>query len=165
MDVTVYYVEMFANPRKVVPPPREGLEFVALPHPTVRYYRYLYDAVGRDYNWRRRKAWSDEQLAAEIQDPKVEIVVLMVEGVPAGFGQLDYRQPGEVELVQFGIMEEYFGQGLGKYFVNETINHVWKHDVKRFWLHTCTRDHKYALENYLKAGFTLYKEEVEHQSA
>jgi hypothetical protein len=29
---------------------------------------------------------------------------------------------------------------------------------RRFWLHTCTKDHAAALPNYLKAGFTIYKE-------
>jgi hypothetical protein len=34
---------------------------------------------------------------------------------------------------------------------------------RRFWLHTCTKDHPAALPNYLKAGFAVYKEEVKDQ--
>jgi hypothetical protein len=48
----------------VVPPPREGLAVVHAKQPTVAYYRFLYDAVGRDYDWTSRKMLSDAELAA-----------------------------------------------------------------------------------------------------
>ena len=35
--------------------------------------------------------------------------------------------------------------------------------TRRFWLHTCTKDHPAALPNYLRAGFVIYKEEVKEQ--
>ena len=63
------------------------------------------------------------------------------------------RIEGEIELVQFGLVPEFIGQGLGKYFLNWTIDKAWSYDPRRFWLHTCTLDHKAALPNYLKAGF------------
>ena len=37
---------------------------------------------------------------------------------------------------------------------------AWSYGSRRFWLHTCTKDHPAALPNYLKAGFTVYKEEI-----
>jgi hypothetical protein len=37
----------------------------------------------------------------------------MVEGVPAGIAELDRRIECEIELVQFGLMPEFIGQGLG----------------------------------------------------
>jgi hypothetical protein len=102
MMVTTTYLEMFARPERVVPPPGEGLAVVHARRPTVAYYRFLYDAVGRDYDWTSRKKLSDAELAALLHDPRVEVHVLMAEGVPAGFAELDRRTAGEIELVQFG---------------------------------------------------------------
>ena len=53
--------------------------------------------------------------------------VLYVDGVPAGFAELDRRIEGEIELVQFGMVPEFIGQGLGKYFLNWTIDKAWSY--------------------------------------
>lgn len=160
IDVTVYYLEMLSHVCNAVPAPRDGLSVVHARRPTVAYYRFLYDAVGADYDWHSRKKLSDAELAAILADPRDEIHVLFVEGVPAGFAELDRRVAGQIELVQFGLMREFIGQGLGKYFLQRTIDLAWSYAPQRFWLHTCTLDHPAALPNYLKAGFKLYKEEV-----
>jgi len=49
----------------------------------------------------------------------------MTEGVPAGFAELDRRIEGEIELVQFGLMPAFIGQGLGRYFLQWTIDKAW----------------------------------------
>src|SRR5689334_5128338 len=160
MQVTVYYLEMVSRSQRLVPPPRDGLTVVHARAPTVRYYRFLYDAVGGPWQWLSRKKLSDGELDRLLQDPRDEVHVLHVEGVPAGFAELDRRVEGEVELVQFGLMPEYIGQGLGKYFLQWVIDRAWGYHPTRLWLHTCTLDHPAALPNYLKAGFAVYKAEV-----
>jgi GNAT superfamily N-acetyltransferase len=160
MTVKTTYLQMFARPERVVPPPREGLTVVHAEKPTVSYYRFLYDAVGRDYDWTSRKKLSDAELADLLNDPRLEVHVLMADSGPAGFAELDRRVEGEIELVQFGLMPEYIGQGLGRYFLQWTIDKAWSYGPRRFWLHTDTKDHPAALPNYLKAGFSIYKEEV-----
>jgi GNAT superfamily N-acetyltransferase len=126
----------------------------------VAYYRFLYNSVGKAYHWHSRGKLSDPDLAAVVQHPLNEVHVLHVDGTPAGFAELDRRNGDEIELVQFGLMPPYLGQGLGRYFLQWTIDRAWSYGPKRFWLHTCTLDHPVALPNYLKAGFTLYKEET-----
>ena len=163
MKIKLTYLEMFARPDRVVPPPRDGLAVVHAKKPTVAYYRFLYDAVGRDYDWPRCQKLSDAELAALLNDPRLEVHVLMAEGVPANFAELDRRTEGEIELVQFGLMPQFIGQGLGRYFLRWAIDKAWSYGPRRFWLHTCTKDHPAALPNYLKAGFTVYKEEVKEQ--
>lgn len=160
VDVTVYYLEMHAPNGRSVVIPRKGLSIVQARHPTVAYYRFLYNAVGKDYHWFSRGKLADAELAAVIQDPREEIHVLHVDGTPAGFAELDRRKEGEVELVQFGLMPEFIGQKLGKYFLQWTIDKVWSYQPTRFWLHTCTLDHPSALPNYLQAGFKVYREET-----
>ena len=161
--VKITYLEMFARTEQVVPPPRDGLAVVHARKPTVAYYRFLYDGVGRDYDWPSLKKLSDAELAALLNDPRLEVHVLMAEGVPAGFAELDRRIDGEIELVQFGLMPEFIGQGLGRYFLQWAIDRAWSYQPRRFWLHTCTKDHPAALPDYLKAGFAVYKEEVKDQ--
>jgi acetyltransferase (GNAT) family protein len=80
------------------------------------YYRFLYDAVGREYDWTSRKKLSDPELAALLDDSRLEVYILMADGVPAGFAELDRRTEGEIELVQFGLTPEFIGQGLGRFF-------------------------------------------------
>ena len=60
---------------------------------------------------------SDEALATIIGDPRDELHVLHVDGTPSRFAELDRRQPHEIELVQFGLMPDFIGQGLGKWFL------------------------------------------------
>jgi len=160
MKIKTTYLQMFALPQRLVPPPRDGITVIHAKKPTIAYYRFLYDAVGRDYEWTSRKKLSDAALAAVIHDPRDEVHVLFVDGVPAGFAELDRREESEIELVQFGLMPEFIGQGLGRYFLQWAIDQAWRYSPKRFWLHTCTKDHPAALPNYLKAGFSIYKEEV-----
>ena len=160
MEIRVFYLQMFAHNGRPVPPPREGLSIIHARQPTNRYYRFLYDAVGGPHQWLSRKKLSDDELLRIIHDPRDEVHVLHVDGVPAGFAELDRRLDGEVELVQFGLMPEFIGQGLGKYFLQWAIDRAWSYHPRRFWLRTCTLDHPHALPNYRKAGFELYHEET-----
>lgn len=159
-EVTVFYLEMRSPSQRVVPAPHEGLSVEHIVSPTVSYYREIYNAVGRDYHWFSRGKLSDKALAALITDPRDELHVLHVDGKPAGFAELDRRQPGEIELVQFGLMPAYIGQGLGKWFLQWTVDKAWSYEPQRFWLHTCTLDHPAAVPNYLQAGFTEYRRET-----
>jgi GNAT superfamily N-acetyltransferase len=160
VEVTVYYLEMLAPSHNSVPAPREGLTVAHVPSPTVPYYRALYTAVGQDYHWLSRRKMPDEALAAILSDPLNELHVLHVDGTPAGFAELDRRRPHDIELVQFGLLPGFIGQGLGKWFLRWTIDRAWSYAPNRFWLHTCSLDHPAAVPNYTKAGFVLFKQEV-----
>jgi GNAT superfamily N-acetyltransferase len=160
LDVTVYYLEMLAHARRAAPPPCAGLSVLHARKPSVAYYRFLYNGVGKDYHWYSRGRLADADLAAVIQHPLNEVHVLHADGVPAGFAEIDRRKADDIELVQFGLMPEFIGQGLGKFFLQWTIDTAWSYGPKRFWLHTCTLDHPRALPNYQKAGFVLYKTEI-----
>jgi hypothetical protein len=158
--VTVYYLEMLAPSHRSVVAPRDGLTVIHRQSPTVPYYRSLYNAVGKEFHWLSRRKMTDEALAAILADPRNELHVLHVDGTPAGFAELDRRQTDEIELVQFGLISDFIGKGLGKWFLQWTIDKAWSYEPRRFWLHTCTLDHPAALPNYIKAGFVLFKQEA-----
>jgi len=159
VDVTVYYLEMLAPSRQTVRSPRNGLTVLHARTPSVPYYRSLYNAVGQAYHWLSRRKLSDAELAETLSDPAIEVHVLHVDGSPAGFAELDRRQGEEIELIQFGLMAAFIGQGLGKWFLQWTIDKAWSYKPQRLWLHTCSLDHVAALPTYEKAGFVRYKTE------
>ena len=156
MAVTTTYLQMFAPNGRSVAPPRDDLLILHAQRPTPAYFWFLYDAVGRDWNWTSRRKLSDAELLTTIHDPLVEIHVLFASGVPAGFVELDCRAPHEIEIRQFGLVAEFIGQGLGRFFLQWVIDYAWSHGPERLWLHTCTNDHPGALPNYIKAGFQVY---------
>jgi GNAT superfamily N-acetyltransferase len=164
LPVRTLYLEMHRPPERSVLPPVEGAEIVRVEQPAIPFYRFLYDSVGGDWNWVDRKLMSDDQLSAIIHDDQVEIYVLYVQATPAGFCELDRRVADEVELAYFGLMPEFIGRGLGKYFLCWIVRQAWAHAPRRVWLHTCELDHEAALPIYRQAGFVVYDERVVNQT-
>ena len=66
----------------------------------------------------------------------------------------------EVEIAYFGILEEYQNKKLGSYLLSDAIKKSFQENVDRVWLHTCSLDHKNALNNYLARGMKIFKSEV-----
>ena len=154
----VTYLEMRAPPdRPPAAPPADPVEVRQAVAPTVSFYRYLYDAIGRDWTWLERKRLSDLALAEIIRDPRVEVHVLWVDGVPAGYVELDGRAPPDLEIAYFGLVPEFVGRGLGRYLLDWAVDRAWRRGPRRLWVHTCDLDHPRALPVYEKAGFRVYQ--------
>jgi GNAT superfamily N-acetyltransferase len=166
IETTVTYLEMFAQPvRPTVPAPLGQHAILRAEQPTVSFYRYLYNTVGEPWNWTDRRVLADKTLCKIIHDPLVEVFVLYIAGVPAGFVEIDRRVEGEVEMGFVGLIPEFTGRGLGAYLLDWAIHAVWSSDPNRVWLHTCDLDHPRALPLYQRAGFAAYKREVEKVAA
>lgn len=155
------YLQMLAPPLQPPRPLPAGSLVLPTRHITISFYRYLYNTIGQAYLWGDRRKKSDEQLAEIIHHPLVEIFVLYVEGVPAGYVELDRRQPPEIELGYFGLIPEFVGRGYGLAFLQWAVDKAWSYQPSRFWVHTDKHDHPNALASYQKAGFVLYKQEEE----
>ena len=129
-------------------------------HPCpIPFFRYLYAEVGRDYRWRDRLTWTDEQCAAHLANPAVSIWVLYADGAPAGYFELNKQSDDSVEIAHFGLMCEFIGRALGKQMLSAAADRAWSLGASRVWLHTCTLDNPSALPNYLARGFEKYREE------
>lgn len=149
----VTYLELDHRPSRAVPPPALPVSIVRARQPPVHFYRYLYETVGGGYVWVERRKLDDEALAAIIQDDGVELYVIHVDGVPAGYGELDFRTPGVADLAYFGLIPEFVGRGIGRYFLDQLISIAWSRAIERMTVNTCTLDHPSALPLYQKAGF------------
>lgn len=162
LEVTTIYLQMLWPPhagQDAPPPPRDDLHILHAERPPVRFYRFLYHNVGAPWLWYERRLLGDEQLAAIVHDPKVEVHVLYAGGVPAGYAELDRRAPGQVEIAYFGLMPDFIGQRLGGHFLRWTVKQAWVPGPDRVWVHTCSLDHPRALETYVAAGFHEYNRE------
>lgn len=164
-NVTVVYLEMTKAPPAEAPNPPPlvpKLALMKLDHPTVSFYRYLYDAVGRAWHWVDRHRMSDIALAQVINDPKVEIWVPYVGGVPAGYIELDRREETSSEakpinIAYFGLVPEFFSRGLGPWLLRSGIRQAFSYGTRRLTVNTCNLDHPAALPLYQKLGFRPYQ--------
>lgn len=153
--VTITYLQMDERPTHA------SLAKPAVPHaiiraenPTVAFYRFLYDSVGRDWAWTDRKVMSDDELKEIISSPSTEIYVLYIKGVPAGYAELNSADlPDAVDLAYFGIMPEFIGMRLGPYLLDWAIEEAWRKEPRRVTVNTCTLDHQKALPLYQRFGF------------
>jgi len=161
---TVTFLEMTERP--TMPPPpvptRSKVALLRAVKPTVAFYRFLYERVGMSWLWWERQKLDDESLAQIVQDEAVEVYVLYVEGVPAGFAELDCRDTPDVALAYFGLMPEFIGQGLGPYLLYSAIDIAWsQHQPARLTVNTNTLDHPRALPLYQRFGFQPVRRQEE----
>ena len=129
--------------------------------PDLAWYRDLHRRVGEEWLWLSRQQLGDAALAAIIRAPLVEIYALVHEGHDEGLLELDFRKPGECEVVYFGVTAKLVGQGAGRWLINQALDRAWSHPINRVWLHTCTFDHPAALAFYQRAGFRPFRRQVE----
>lgn len=157
----VTYLELRARPAPLREPDA-ALSVRRVERPDLGWYRALFRRIGEDWLWLSRLGMNDEELAAVIHDPGVEIYALDLGGAEAGLLELDFREaPGTVELAFFGVVPEFTGTGAGRFMMNRANEIVWSRPVERLMVHTCTLDHPAALGFYLKAGFTAYARAIE----
>lgn len=158
---TITYLEMHERPSLPSAPPPSNLSVALMRclHPTVAFYRFLYNTVGAPWLWWERRQLDDAQLAEIVQDEAVDVYVLYVDGQPAGYAELDRRQAPEIELAYFGLMPDFIGQRLGPYLLASAIDIAWSHQPTRLWVNTNTLDHPKALRLYQRMGFVPYAQE------
>ena len=66
----------------------------------------------------------------------------------------------EIEIAYFGLLEEFQNKKLGSYLLSEAIKISFSRNVNRVWLHTCSLDHRNALNNYISRGMQIFKTET-----
>lgn len=119
----------------------------------VHFYRYLYREVGKKHHWSIRRNLSDEKLKNIIQSPQTDIYILYINGCPAGFAEVNLIKMPIAEILYFGLIENYQGRGLSRFFLNEVLLTTWDKSPKKIIIQTNTLDSPRALQLYQKFGF------------
>ncbi|HEX3432218.1 MAG TPA: GNAT family N-acetyltransferase [Rhizomicrobium sp.] len=160
LPTVVTFLEMKTRPSAIPPPqPKGKIALLRALNPPVHFYRYLYDAIGRDYHWVDRKRLSDAQLKAVLAEDRNEIYVLYAEGCPAGMAELDFRDATSANISYFGLIPEYVGRRLSYFFLYHTAMNAWAKPISKLMVNTCTLDHPRALPLYQRLGFAPYSRE------
>ena len=154
------HLEMTARPAPR-PDPAGAWSLRRVDVPALDWFRDLYGRVGQQWLWISRTRMSDAELAAIVQSPPVEIYALAHEGRDEGLLELDFRVPGQCEIVSFGLTEKLVGSGAGRWLMNRALELAWSQPVTRVWPHTCTFDHPSALAFYRRSGFRPFRRQVE----
>lgn len=154
-------LEMFARPAPRAEPAIEGYTLQRHVAPDPEWYRSLFRRVGEAYLWFSALVLPDEELRRLLHDAAMEVYSVRRDGEDAGLLQLDFRTPGECELLYFGLSGELVGKGVGRWLMNRALEIAWSHPIRRMWVHTCTLDHPGAVAFYIRSGFRPFKRQIE----
>ena len=123
--------------------------------------KFFYKNIGKKHKWIDRLIWSEEQWIKYVSSKNVKTFVLKNSKDLVGFFELIIHfEKKEVEIAYFGILEEYQNKKLGSFLLSDAIKKSFHENVERVWLHTCSLDHKNALNNYLSRGMKIFKSEI-----
>lgn len=123
--------------------------------------KFFYKNIGKKHKWIDRLVWTETQWIDYVSSKNVETYVFKFNADLAGFFELiSHNEKKEVEIAYFGLLEEFQNKKLGSYLLSEAIQKSFKPNVNRVWVHTCSLDHKNALNNYIARGMKIFKTET-----
>ena len=159
-----YFLEIkdFSNPIELNIP--KNYKIILDEKKDFQYNKFFYKQIGADHYWRDRLGWSEQQWFRYVQNDNLETHILKKgkgenENLVGFYEQEYHPESNEIELINMGILKEFRGLKLGSTIVNHAIASASRKNPDRMWVHTCSLDHKHALQNYKSKGFEIFKEE------
>lgn len=155
---TIFHLEMCDRSafRPSARPVGFGVKLIDPPNPSKN--RELYSAVGGDWSWTDKLAWTEDDWRKYVCRDTLRTYSGCVGEMEIGYFELESQDGGNVEIAYFGLLPAYIGHGLGGALLSAAIELAWDFPgTQRVWVHTCTLDHEHALANYLKRGFSNFK--------
>jgi ribosomal protein S18 acetylase RimI-like enzyme len=141
--------------------PQEEYSLNLLEPQNFQLNKFFYKNIGKKHKWIDRLVWTENQWIDYVSSEKVKTYVLKYKDDLAGFFELIFHsEKNEVEIAYFGILEEFQNKKLGSYLLSQAIQKSFKRDINRVWVHTCSLDHKNALNNYIARGMKIFKTET-----
>ncbi|MDA7637932.1 GNAT family N-acetyltransferase [Candidatus Pelagibacter sp.] len=123
--------------------------------------KFFYKNIGKKHKWIDRLVWTETQWIDYVSNEKVETYIFKYKDDLIGFFELiSHSEKKEVEIAYFGLLEEFQNKKLGSYLISEAIQISFKKNIDRVWVHTCSLDHKNALNNYIARGMKIFKTET-----
>ena len=153
-EVITTYLEMRDPQVPQVTPPYRGGMLLRVTAPSAAFYRFL---LQQGFPESAARAEGDGEVMERIGDDAYDLYVLYAGGVPAALFELDRRDPGQVELVRFGVLEGFEGRGLGKYVLAAAVEAAWQHGPARVWARASNREDPRRIMTLQWAGFVPYE--------
>ena len=123
--------------------------------------KFFYKNIGKNHKWVDRLIWTEAQWIDYVSNKKVKTYILKYKNDLAGFFELIFHlEKKEVEIAYFGLLEEFQQKKLGSYLLHQAIIKSFTKNINRVWVHTCSLDHKNALNNYIARGMKIFKTEI-----
>ena len=123
--------------------------------------KFFYKTIGINHKWVDRLSWTEEKWINYVSSKNTKTYVLKYKVDLVGFFELIFHpEKNEIEIAYFGILKEFQNKKLGSYMLSEAIKKSFSNNVKRVWVHTCSLDHKNALNNYISRGMKIFKTET-----
>ena len=159
--ITRFYLNIFSKKELHKSNCKEtNLEVFLESKPTIDLCKFFYKEVGRDFFWRDRLKWSDQDWLDYISNDFFKLYILKQNNKLAGYYELLYDPKiPTMEIPYFGIFKEFYGKGIGGHLLTDAIITSFNHKINKVWVHTCTLDHPNALKNYLARGMKIFKTE------
>ena len=162
IEVKRYYLEIHStkeiNKIKQLP---SGLKILKLDPPDFKLNKFFYKNIGKKHRWIDRLVWTDNQWINFVEDKKVDTFMLKKANDIAGYFELIYHNDcNEIEIAYLGLLEEYLNKKMGSFLLHSALKKSFLKNPMRVWVHTCSLDHKNALNNYLSRGMKVFKEET-----
>ena len=123
--------------------------------------KFFYKNIGKKHKWIDRLAWQESKWTEYVSNKNVKTYIFKKEDDLVGFFELiEHTEKKEIEIAYFGLLEEYHNKKLGSYLLSMAIKKSFENKINRVWLHTCSLDHKNALNNYISRGMKIFKTET-----
>ena len=123
--------------------------------------KFFYKNVGKKHKWIDRLVWEDSKWIEYVSNKNVKTYIFKKGNDLVGFFELlEHTEKKEIEIAYFGLLEEYLNKKLGSYLLSMAIKKSFENKIDRVWLHTCSLDHKNALNNYIARGMNIFKTET-----
>jgi ribosomal protein S18 acetylase RimI-like enzyme len=161
-EINRYYLEINSSDEiKELGNLSPEFKILNLKPPNFQLNKFFYKNIGKKHRWTDRLIWTDLQWIDYVQDKKNDTFVLKKDTDMVGYFELIHHQnTNEVEIAYLGLLEEYINKKLGSHLLYIALKKSFLKSPKRVWVHTCSLDHKNALNNYLSRGMKVFKQET-----
>lgn len=160
-DLKTTYTQEMHHPDHLNPGTveRPGLRTERMTTACPEFNRFLHAVVGYAYRWGGRQGWTQDDWVTYANRDEMETWVAYADGTPAGYFEIEKGSAGDVHILNFGLLPQFIGQGLGGHLLTQAVERAWAWGATKVWLRTCSHDHPHALRNYLARGFRIVRTE------
>ncbi len=162
MQLDRYYLEINSlKSLNKVNSPNQNLVLEKVNPPDLEINKFFYKNIGKNHRWVDRLVWDNLKWISYLENKHVSTYILKLNKDLVGYFEIiqDLTIKSS-EIAYFGILDNYIGKKFGSYLLSEAVKICFQLKSQKVWVHTCSLDHKHALNNYLNRGLKIFKKET-----